>query len=116
MHGARRLEVGQHGQVVALLETEPQETGLADRAARHLRRLVLERREFDGGMAERLGQGPRSGARQSLGGTHHAGCRSGSFRSNSRSLRIRSTSCGMPSPVLQFVKMNGLSPRMIRES
>ena len=37
-------------------------------------------------------------------------------RSSRRSCRIRSTSAGMPSPVRQLVKRNGLSPRISLES
>src|SRR5262245_61140856 len=110
------IEVRKDGALAATFEAEPEQTGLADRAARHLRRLVPEGGELRPRQAERLARGPGGEHRRAFGEAHYAGCPAGSSRSNSRSRRIRSTSAWMPSPVLQLVNRNGFSPRITRES
>src|SRR5208337_5284598 len=109
-----RFEVREHRAFPTLLEAQPQEAALADRAALHLRRFVLERRE----LRPRQDVAARCLRRQwhPLDRAHHTARRAGGGRSNSRSLRINSTRAGMPSPVLQLVNRNGLSPRIMRES
>ena len=109
--GRAPIEVCQDGPAPAPLEAKTQEAGLADRAAPHLRRLVLKRREFRQRRAERFRTGPGSGGRR-----HQAGVRSCCLRSNRNSFSISATSSGMPSPVLQLVNRNGLLPRISRES
>src|SRR4051812_26311485 len=104
------VEVGQDGAPAAARKTELQKSGLADGTAPHLRRLILKSRELRRKAAERFRRSPgRTGGRH-----HHA--TPGSFRSKSNSVAIRSTSCGMPSPVLQLVNKNGLPPRISCES
>ena len=60
------VEVGQDGAAAALLEAQVQEAVLADRAALHLRRLVLERRELRGLVAPSASAAAH-GAREDVG-------------------------------------------------
>ena len=106
------FKVRQDRLATAVLEAKTQETGLADRAAPHLRRLVLERRQLRSRCAERFGASPTE--REAAGIMLTSGARG--FMSNRNSLSISSTSSGMPSPVLQLVNRNGLLPRISRES
>ena len=62
------VEIGQNGAPAAARKTEMQKTGLADGAASHLRRLILERRELRRRAAERLRGSPGGVS----GGRHRA--------------------------------------------
>ena len=104
------VEVGQDAAAVPQLEAEPQVAHLAGHAHRHLLRLAGTPRSQFRRVVKR-GDGIPEGVDvcqdhdASLMGT-----------SNSAMSWIRCTSSGIPSPVLQLVKMKGLSPRMNFES
>src|SRR5689334_4618363 len=97
--------------LAAQFEAETQEARLTHCAAFHLRRLVLKRRKFPRRCTESFGGMQGRGDRR-----RHADLFRGISRSNSKSRTMRSTSAGIPSPVLQLVNRNGLLPRIRCES
>ena len=112
-YGARDSRSARIGALAAALEAQAQEAGLADGAAR----ASAAARPGSAQAPRRRGhrRPRRARAVEAQPRCPSRGCRS-SFRSNSRSLRISSTSSGMPSPVRQLVNRNGLSPRISFES
>ncbi len=95
--GARRLKLDQRGLLAAPLEAQASETHPSQTAARKLLRLLQIGSEF---------------RRRSW--KHQAELAAG--KSNSTFSRMRPTSSGMPSLVLQLVKTNGFLPRISFES